>query len=249
MQVMFRENPLRLPGLRLGQRLMYFATMWSYLSGFAAAVYLAAPVLYLGFGVLPVRALSSAFFLRLLPFLVVNQALFWVVGRGRHTWRGQQYALALFPIWIRSVTSALGNVLFGRSLDFAVTPKTKQTTTRTPWYLVRPQLFAMALLVAAAAVGIARWATGSAGTVATAVNLAWVAFDLCLLYVVVPAVRYRGFLPEYTVHPAATTVHGINPIASIPAPSAPSPSETAAHRPLVPIGDGPAPTPEQETDR
>ena len=51
---MLRENPLVQKGLTLAQRLMYFATMWSYLSGFAALVYIAAPVIYLTFGVLPV---------------------------------------------------------------------------------------------------------------------------------------------------------------------------------------------------
>ncbi len=79
-QVMFRENPLVQPGLSWPQRLMYFATMWSYLSGFAAIVYIGAPVVYLILGVLPVQALSSDFFIRLVPFLVVNQLLFFVVG-------------------------------------------------------------------------------------------------------------------------------------------------------------------------
>ncbi|PJI51653.1 cellulose synthase, partial [Methylobacterium radiotolerans] len=32
------DNPLAKRGLSVGQRLMYFATMWSYLSGFAAIV-------------------------------------------------------------------------------------------------------------------------------------------------------------------------------------------------------------------
>ena len=37
-QVLLRENPLLKKGMSLVQRLMYFATMWSYLSGFAAVV-------------------------------------------------------------------------------------------------------------------------------------------------------------------------------------------------------------------
>ncbi len=193
MQVMLRENPLVQRGLSLGQRLMYLATMWSYLAGFAAVVYIAAPVLFLGFGVLPVRALSSSFFLRLIPFLLVNQLLFFVIGRGRRTWRGQQYALALFPLWIRSVTSAVANVVFHRSLDFAVTSKTRLVSERPPWHLVRPQLVAMGLLVLAAFAGTVRWCLGSAGTVATAINLIWVVFDLSLFGVVVNAVRYQGF--------------------------------------------------------
>jgi cellulose synthase (UDP-forming) len=208
-QVMMRENPFTQRGLSFVQRLMYTATMWSYLSGFAALAYIAAPVIYLIFGVLPVNALSSSFFLRLIPFLLFNQLLFFVIGRGRHTWRGQQYALALFPIWIKAVTSAVGNVAFGRSLAFAVTPKTKVHIDRPPWHLVRPQLFAMGLLLFAAAIGTIRFAAGQATGLGTSINIVWVAFDLALFSIIPRAVLYKGFEtgaepePEPTPVPAA----------------------------------------------
>ena len=194
-QVMFRENPLVQKGLTLAQRLMYFSTMWSYLSGFAAIVYIGAPVVYLMIGVLPVQALSTEFFLRLVPFLVVNQLLFWLVADGRPTWRGQQYSLALFPVWIQSFTSAFGNVFLNRPLDFAVTPKTKQEDTGPAWHLVRPQLWAMGLLVAAMAVGTIRIIAGQANTAGALFNMVWVAFDLLIFSVIIKAARYRGFEP------------------------------------------------------
>ncbi|MBF4162155.1 glycosyltransferase family 2 protein [Nocardioides acrostichi] len=197
MQVLFRENPLRQKRLRWTQRLMYFATMWSYFSGFAAVVYIAAPVIYLAFGVLPVQALSSSFFIRLVPFLIVNQLLFWVVAAGRPTWRGQQYSLALFPVWIRSFTSAFGNVVLGRSLDFAVTPKTRQAHERR-WDLVKPQLWAMGLLAGAVIIGIIRYAVGQAEPLGLALNLFWAVFDLVIFSVIVQAVLYQGFSPTDT---------------------------------------------------
>ncbi|HEY0950127.1 glycosyltransferase family 2 protein [Nocardioides sp.] len=200
-QVMFRENPLLQRRLRWGQRLMYFATMWSYLSGFAALVYLAAPIVYLTIGVLPVQALSTEFFVRLVPFLVVNQLLFFVVAAGRPTWRGQQYSLALFPVWIKSFTSAFGNVFLGRSLDFAVTPKTRQESDGPAWHLVRPQLWAIAALVAAALVGVVRIGTGQAHPAGTIFNLLWVGFDLAIFSVILKAARYRGFDPTATPAP------------------------------------------------
>ena len=204
MQVLFRENPLVQKGLTLAQRLMYFATMWSYLSGFAALVYIAAPIVYLVFGVLPVQALSTDFFIRLVPFLLVNQLLFFVVADGRPTWRGQQYSLALFPTWIRSFTSAFGNVYLGRSLDFAVTPKEKREDTGHRWDLVRPQLVAMGLLVVALLVGGLRLALGAASAFGTVFNMVWVVFDLVIFSVVITAVRYRGFEPDAPVAEPAT---------------------------------------------
>ncbi|KRF36943.1 glycosyltransferase family 2 protein [Nocardioides sp. Soil805] len=196
MQVMFRENPLVQKGLTLAQRLMYFATMWTYLSGFAALVYIAAPITYLTLGVLPVQALSTDFFVRLVPFLLVNQLLFFVVADGRPTWRGQQYSLALFPVWIRSFTSAFGNVFLGRSLDFAVTPKEKRAPTGHRWDLVKPQLVAMGLLVLALVAGAVRLALGEASPFGTVFNMVWVVFDLVVFSVIISAVRYRGFEPD-----------------------------------------------------
>ncbi|WP_159793560.1 glycosyltransferase family 2 protein [Puerhibacterium puerhi] len=192
LQVMLRQNPLRLRGLSGGQRLMYFATMWSYLSGFTAVVYLAAPIIFLCFGVLPVTAWSVDFFARFVPFQVASQLLFLVAAHGVRTWRGQQYSLALFPVWIRATVTAAANVWFGRPLGFAVTPKVRGSN-RGAWRLVRPQLAAMALLVVAAVVGVVRAGTGLAPWVGTTVNLLWVAYDLVVLSVIVSALRYRGY--------------------------------------------------------
>ncbi len=204
-QVMFRENPLVQKGLTLAQRLMYFATMWSYLSGFAALVYIGAPVIYLTVGVLPVQALSTEFFLRLIPFLVVNQLLFWLVADGRPTWRGQQYSLALFPVWIKSFTSAFGNVFLGRPLDFAVTPKTRrESSDGPPWHLVKPQLWAIGLLVFAMVVGVVRILAGQANPAGALFNMLWVVFDLLIFSIIIKAALYRGFEPE---QPESRTAH------------------------------------------
>ncbi|MGN6089289.1 MAG: glycosyltransferase family 2 protein [Actinomycetales bacterium] len=194
LQVLLRENPLRAPGLQPGQRLMYFATMWSYLSGFAAVVYIAAPILYLLTGVKPVETFGGTFLWHLVPFLIANQLLFLVVAHGVKTWRGQQYSLALFPLWIRAVTTAVGNVFFGKSLGFVVTPKTRQAGG-PQWRLIRPQLVAMGLLAVSAVVGLVRLGLGQAKPIGILVNAAWVVFDIVILSVVVTAARYRGF-PE-----------------------------------------------------
>lgn len=192
LQVMLRENPLVQRGLSWGQRLMYFATMWTYLSGFAAVVYIAAPVLYLCFGVQPVESFGTDFMARFIPYFIANQLLFLVVGYGVRTWRGQQYSLALFPLWIRACATAVGNVLFGRELGFVVTSKTRQEGG-PPWRLIRPQLIAMAVLVGAAVVGVVRLALGAAPSAwGTGVNLAWVAYDILMISVVVQAARYKG---------------------------------------------------------
>jgi cellulose synthase (UDP-forming) len=194
-QVMFRENPLAQKRLTWAQRLMYFGTMWSYLSGFAAIVYIGAPVVYLTLGILPVQALSTDFFLRLVPFLIVNQLLFFIVAAGRPTWRGQQYSLALFPVWIKAFTSAFGNVFLGHDLDFAVTNKTGASDEGPRWDLIKPQLIAMGALTLAVVVGLVRLAVGQATPFGTLFNIVWVLFDLAIFSVIIRAALYRGFDP------------------------------------------------------
>lgn len=196
LQVMLRDNPLVKRGLSAGQRLMYFGTMWSYLSGFAAVVYLAAPFIYLIFGVMPVSAWSTDFFARFIPAFVVNQLLFVVVARGVRTWRGQQYSLALFPVWIKACWTAFANVVLGRHLNFAVTRKDGRDPSGVPWREIWPQLSAMVLLVVALVIGALRVAAGTADGVGTLVNTAWVAYDLVVLSVIIQAAAYRGPKPR-----------------------------------------------------
>ena len=200
-QVLLRENPLVQKGLKLGQRLMYFATMWTYLSGYAAVIYFAAPIIYLLLGILPVTSLSWDFFIRFIPFMVVNQLLFAVAGRGIPTWRGQQYSLALFPTWIKACSTAARNVWFGRPLGFAVTPKARQSGGPS-WSLIQPQIVVSVLLAVAAVVGIIRLAAGLAEPLGTLVNVAWVIFDLVVMSILVRAVLYKGYEPA--AEPVAT---------------------------------------------
>ncbi|BAS11272.1 cellulose synthase catalytic subunit [UDP-forming] [Arthrobacter sp. Hiyo4] len=207
-QVLLRENPLVQKGLKIGQRLMYFATMWTYLSGYAAIIYFAAPIIYLLLGVLPVASLSWDFFLRFIPFMIANQLLFAVAGRGIPTWRGQQYSLALFPTWIKACSTAARNVWFGRPLGFAVTPKARQTGGPS-WSLIRPQIVVSVLLAVAAVVGIIRLATGLAEPLGTLVNVAWVIFDLVVMSILVRAVLYKGYEPAVDVDAGERKADGV----------------------------------------
>lgn len=207
LQVMLKDNPLAKRGLSAGQRLMYFATMWSYLSGFAAVVYLAAPAIYLLAGVMPVTAWSVDFFARFIPYFVLSQLMFLVAAHGVKTWRGQQYALALFPLWIRACCTAAANVWFGRPLGFVVTPKTSSGgRPPIPWRQIWPQLSAMAVLVLATIIGILRVVAGTADGVGTLVNTVWVAYDVVVLSVILRAALYRG--PAAVAPPPTTAEEG-----------------------------------------
>lgn len=195
MQVLLRENPLLQRRLRWPQRLMYFATMWSYLSGFAAIVYFAAPIVFLVFGILPVDTNAFDFFIRFIPFMIANQLLFLVAARGIPTWRGQQYSLALFPVWIEACRTAFNNVVLRIPLGFAVTPKTRPVSTGPQWHLIKTQIVVAAMLVVAILIGCVRLFVNGAEPIGTAVNIFWAVYDLVVLGILVTAARYAGHKP------------------------------------------------------
>lgn len=201
MQVFLRENPLLQRALSIPQRLMYFATMWSYLSGYAAVVYFAAPIVFLVLGILPVSSLAADFFIRFIPFMIANQLLFLVSAKGTPTWRGQQYSLALFPVWLEACRTAVNNVILRIPLGFAVTPKTRQESTGTPWRLIKVQLVVMVLLVIAIVVGVFHLVVNGAEPIGTGVNIFWAVYDLVVLSVLFQAVHYQGFSPEESAVP------------------------------------------------
>jgi len=100
----------------------------------------------------------------------------------------------LFPLWIKAVATAVGNVVFGRSLGFVVTAKTRGEQV-SQWRFVWPQLAAMAVLVAAVVVGVVRQLLGLSDLWGTVVNTAWVIYDLVALSVIFQAARFRGSQP------------------------------------------------------
>ncbi|MBV9581364.1 MAG: glycosyltransferase [Chloroflexi bacterium] len=193
LQVFLKENPLFVHGLKPAQRVMYLATMWSYLSGFFVLVYLLAPALYLFFGWLPITAFSAQFFVRIIPYLIVNQLLFVVFGWGIKTWRGQQNSVAMWPMWVTALVTAVRNVYFGTPLGFVVTPKTRVHggALLARMRLVRAQIVCIVVLVCAAAWGLLRLAVGATSDmVPVLVNVAWIVYDVAMLSAVLDAVTY-----------------------------------------------------------
>jgi len=185
-QVFLWENPLAKKGLSFPQRLQYFTTMYSYFSGFFSLIYLISPIIYFFTGVLPVSAWSVEFFWRLVPFLLLNKLTFRYVAWGLSVWRGEQYSLALFPLWIQAVVS----VLSGAKLGFVVTPKQRQSGNYLN--LVWPQLLIIWLTVLAAVYGlfslIVGWNLQVGGVL---VNIFWGCYNIVMLLAIVRAAVYK----------------------------------------------------------
>jgi len=188
-QVLLRENPLTKSGLSFWQQLQYFQTMYSYFSGFATVVFIACPIIYFFTGIIPVRAYGADFALHFIPTFILNRLTFMAASWGvpaRELWRSEQYAIALFPLFIQAVWS----VFTGRPIKFQVTPKQRQSGIYLR--LVLPQLTIVALTILGMLWCIYRLAMGQLENPwLYLLNGLWAVYNLSLFWVIIRAAVWQ----------------------------------------------------------
>ncbi len=188
-QVLLRENPWNKPGLSFWQQLQYFQTMYSYFSGFFTLIFIACPIIYFFTGVIPVDTYGYQFVLYFAPAFIVNRLTFIAASWGipaREAWRSEQYAIALFPLFIQAVWS----VFTGKPIKFQVTPKQRQAGVY--FRLVLPQIAIFVLTLAGLAWSIFRYLRGELeNPLAYLVNSAWAIYNLSLLWAIVRAAYWK----------------------------------------------------------
>lgn len=186
-QILIRENPFLKKGLTWPQRIQYFTTMYSYFSGFFNLIYVLSPIIYLFTGIPPVAAWTREFLWRLVPYLLLNKILFYYVAQGIKVHRGEQYSLALFPLWIRAVVT----VLTGAKLRFVVTPKQRQSGNYLP--LVWPQALVIWLTGLAIAYALLAFAFGwNQQWEGLVINIFWGCYNILMLSIIVRAAVYEA---------------------------------------------------------
>jgi cellulose synthase (UDP-forming) len=188
-QVLLRENPLTKPGLSFWQQLQYFQTMYSYFSGFATIVFIACPIIYFFTGIIPVRAYGSDFALHFIPAFILNRLTFMAASWGipaRELWRSEQYAIALFPLFIQAVWS----VFTGRPIKFQVTPKQRQSGIYLR--LVWSQLTIVGLTLLGMLWCIYRFMMGQLENPwVYLINGAWSVYNMSLFWVIIRAAIWQ----------------------------------------------------------
>ncbi|GAB4185071.1 MAG: hypothetical protein Fur006_23100 [Coleofasciculaceae cyanobacterium] len=192
-QVLLKENPLTKSGLSFWQRLQYFQTMYSYFSGFFTFVFIVCPIIYFFTDIIPVRSFGADFALHFIPAFILNRLTFLAGSWGipaKELWRSEQYAIALFPLFIQAVWS----VFTGRLIKFQVTPKQRQSGIYLR--LVWPQLMIVALTLLGMLWCLYRFLVGDlTNPWIYLINGAWAVYNLSLLWVIVRAAVWQ---PEST---------------------------------------------------
>ena len=149
LELLFRR-PALWRGLSATQRWQYLVATSYWLTGWTVLVYLSLPALRLVFGWQALDAQADEFAVHFLPYFLVAILNLGRFTNGAYTLAGLAMNWGSFAIHIRGTLRALA----GRPGGFQVTPK---RATRAPvWRRYVPNLVAIALLVVASVVGLAR---------------------------------------------------------------------------------------------
>lgn len=187
LDIMLHDRMLFRRGLSLRQRLMYGATLWSYLGGIWNLIFLLGPVVYLFSGISPVSACTLTFFKHILPFLLLTELAFMAGTWGLNGFPGKASYLAFFPVNLR----ALLTVLKGKEIKFPVTPKERQEGNF--FYLVLPQFTVSLLTLLGITYAWARLFLGSETHTCGGViiNTFWGAYNITALSILIRSAFWK----------------------------------------------------------
>jgi cellulose synthase (UDP-forming) len=187
MQILRKFNPLTHPGLTLGQRICYFASVTSYLDGVQKLMLYGAPLIFFLTGVFPIAVDNREFLVRFVPYLLLSVLMFELLARGTgYLWIAERYNMAKFWTYVRAVSG-----YFARGkLKFNVTPK---GAGHVPFRTYAPHVVLMTITVVSVAwmaianlTGLVRYdVPGWGERPALLLNLAWAAWNFAMAAYVV----------------------------------------------------------------
>ncbi|MGR3491965.1 MAG: glycosyltransferase [Shimia sp.] len=168
-------------------KLHYLATFMSYSMAVVQLVLVAAPVITLFTGMAPVAAYSSDFFLHLVPVLLANEAALLAASKRADMHQGRIQQLAGLPLTLY----ALWQVLRGRKIGFAPTPKTPGRGADLRH--VRVHLAVLTIMLGALVWAIVQHMTGADGYSQTllVVNGVWLIWNAWPFWKAISAALWR----------------------------------------------------------
>ncbi|MFL6300930.1 MAG: glycosyltransferase family 2 protein [Terriglobales bacterium] len=178
MQVLRKENPVFGPGMKLGQRICYFASFYFYWMSYQKLLYTLTPTVCLLTGVFPLLTDPATFVKFFGPYFVLNTfSSVMLQGGFRSFIYSEQFNILKMRVMMESIVG-----LFGGGNKFRVTPKTRSNAAA--WEDVFLQLFIVSILGLATLVGFRRiMATPPGGYEfwALTINLFWSCFYIALV--------------------------------------------------------------------
>lgn len=201
LSVIFTDNPLTMPGLTLGQRLCYFATMINWAGGiFKLAIYMT-PLLMLFTGVPPVNRFSwtlGGFMTIYMLGCILGTK---VAGQGYGSfWYSELFTMAGFWTQVRATSRAI----FWRKFQAFIVTSKRGRQDKSIWPYVRPQCYLIAFSGMALVWAWSRPLLGLTDDIfKPMLATAWALFHMLLAYLVVRRacwIEDRRYSTRHIVH-------------------------------------------------
>lgn len=134
MQVLRKENPMFVPGLSLGQRLSYAATLLGWFDAWRSLGYLILPLVVIATGAVPIKADALTFVVVFGSVFALSQLALRVLSRGYH-----RPILTLLFEFVRMTPNLLATttLITNRGGAFRVTPKGRTGSGRGATHVPR----------------------------------------------------------------------------------------------------------------
>jgi len=197
MQVLRKENPLFVPGLRLGQRLAYAATLLGWFDAWRTLGYLILPIAVVATGGVPITADAATFTFAFGTTFILQQVALRVLSRGGH-----RPLLGTIFEFVRMTPNLLATLTLvtRRTITFRVTPKGRVGDGRRA-VRVPPLLTTMAVLMGLATVWFGLTLVGEtplryAVPWAIVASFGWMVLNAGFVALAVRRVRSLRYAPE-----------------------------------------------------
>jgi cellulose synthase (UDP-forming) len=197
MQVLRMENPLVVPGLTLGQRLSYAATLLGWFDAWRSLGYLILPMVVIATGAVPIRAEPMTFAVAFGATFILGQLALRALSRGCH-----RPVLSILFEFVRMTPNLLATLTLvtNRRAAFRVTPKGRTSDGRRPNGVPRPLTFVLVLSVGAVAWYAATFmgATPTEYAIPWAIHaaLGWMLVNVVLVLLAIRRIRSSQYAAE-----------------------------------------------------
>jgi cellulose synthase (UDP-forming) len=196
MQVLRTENPLVVPGLTLGQRLGYAATLLGWFDSWRTLGFLLLPPAVLLSGQIPIVADGLTFLIAFGVTYALQQVALYLLGRGAY-----RPVLSIVFDLVRMSANFLATLtlLVPRTPRFRVTPKGRMAADRAPAdapLMLRLSLAVSTIAALAYVLRLGPLDLGYASEWAAAGAFAWLTFNAGLTWLAIRRVRSLRFAAE-----------------------------------------------------
>jgi cellulose synthase (UDP-forming) len=187
LDIALKDNPVFIKGLSLGQRIMYFSTIWSYFAPLWILIFLLSPIVFFFTLTLPVKAYSFDFFKYFLPFQIMNTITIALGCWGIDTRRGDQYYISSFWFMILSLVS----VIRGKKVQFNVTSKDGGSNAVNTQHILPHRIIIWLTLLGIGFNAVVLYFDKHPTPSGFAANTFWCIFNIISLSIMIRAARWK----------------------------------------------------------